>query len=234
MQDNKFKMENSKIEDSIKFGLKTIAASVPVAASFAQAWSEYESRVQFKRIRRFFDEFGRELDSIKDRVEKAENYIRRSGEVPSQIERTVDRIRKEISDRKRKIYAHLLSNLVTTSGTLTYDDKITFIDSLEALTDQDLTILSLFKPDQQLRVKDVMDSPMLKDLSENERLDKLAVSLSKLESRGLISEAIGPADQGVMAKIYDSFGWQEKFKDKYFELLPHGSTFMKLAFETGI
>ena len=79
-----------------------------------------------------------------------------------------------------------------------------------------------------------MDSPMLKDLSENERLDKLAVSLSKLESRGLISEAIGPADQGVMAKIYDSFGWQEKFKDKYFELLPHGSTFMKLAFETGI
>jgi len=232
MQDNKFKMEISKIENSIKFGLKTIAASFPVAASFAQAWSEYESRVQFDRIQRFFDEFGRELDAIKDRVEKAENYIKGSGEVPSQIERTVDKIRKEVSDRKRKIYAHLLSNLVTTSGTLTYDDKITFIDSLEALTEQDLTILSLFKPDQQLRVKDVMNSPILKDLSENERLNKLAVSLSKLESRGLISEAIGPADQGVMAKIYDSFGWQEKFRDKYFELLPHGLTFMKLAFET--
>ena len=229
MQDNKFKMENNKIENSIKIGLKTIAASFPVAASFAQAWSEYESRVQFDRIQRFFDEFGRELDAIKDRVEKAENYIKRSGEVPSQIERTVDRIRKEVSARKRKIYAHLLSNLVTTSGTLTYDDKITFIDSLEALTDQDLTILSLFKPDQQLRVKDVVNSPMLKDLSGNERLNKLALSLSKLESRGLISEAIGPADQGLMAKIYDSFGWQDKFKDKYFELLPHGLTFMKLA-----
>jgi hypothetical protein len=234
MQDDKLKMEISKIENSIKFGLKTIAASFPVAASFAQAWSEYESRVQFDRIQRFFDDFGHELDAIKDRVEKAETYIKESGEVPSQIEKTVDKIRKEVSDRKRQIYAHLLSNLVTTHGTLTYDDKINFIDSLEALTEQDLTILFLFKPDQQLRVKDAMNSPLLKDLSGNESLNKLAVSLSKLESRGLISEAIGPADQGVMAKIYDSFGWQEKFKDKYFELLPHGLTFMKLTFETGV
>ena len=234
MEDNEFKMENSKIENSIKFGLKTIAASVPVAASFAQAWSEYESKVQSERIQRFFDEFGRELNSIKDRVEKAEDYIKGSGEVPSQIERTVDKIRKEVSDRKRNIYAHLLSNLVTTSGTLTYDDKITFIDNLEALTDQDLTILSKFESDQQVLVSDFMKKPILKDIPENERMSKLAVSLSKLESRGLISEAIGHADQGVMARIYDSLGWQEKFKDKYFELLPHGLTFIKLAFETGI
>ena len=227
-------MEFSKIEDTIKFGLKTIAASFPVAASFAQAWSEYESRVQLERIQRFFEEFRLELEAIKDRVEKAENYIKKSGEVPSQIEKTVDKIRKEVSVRKRKIYAHLLSNLVTTSGTLTYDDKITFIDNLETLTDQDLTILSLFESDQQIRVSDVINKPTLKDILENERLSRLAVSLSKLESRGLISEAIGPADQGVMAKIYDSFGWQEKFKDKYFELLPHGVTFIRLVFGTGI
>lgn len=234
MRDNKFKMENSKIENSIKFGLKTIAASFPVAASFAQAWSEYESKVQFERIQRFFDDFGRELDSIKDRVEKAESYIKRSGEVPSQIERTVDRIRKEVSDRKRKIYAHLLSNLVTASETVIFDDKITFIDTLEALTDQDLTILSQFESEQQIRVSDFIKKPILKGISEDERMSKLAVSFSKLESRGLISEAIGHADQGVMARTYDSLGWQEKFKDKYFELLPHGVAFINMAFGTGI
>ena len=208
-------MEISKIEDSIKIGLKTIAASFPVAASFTQAWNEYESKVQHERIQKFFEDFKVELKMIKDRVKKAENYIKDSGEVPSQIERTVDKIRKELSDRKRKIYAHLLSNLVTTSGTLTYDDKITFIDNLETLTDQDLTILSQFESDQQVRVSDFIKKPILKDIPENERMSKLADSLSKLESRGLLSEAIGHADQGVMARTYDSLGWQEKFKDKY-------------------
>lgn len=234
MQGNKLKMEISKIEDSIKIGLKTIAASFPVAASFTQAWNEYESKVQHERIQKFFEDFKVELKMIKDRVKKAENYIKDSGEVPSQIERTVDKIRKELSDRKRKIYAHLLSNLVTTSGTLTYDDKITFIDNLETLTDQDLTILSQFESDQQVRVSDFIKKPILKDIPENERMSKLAVSLSKLESRGLISEAIGHADQGVMARTYDSLGWQEKFKDKYFELLPHGATFIQLSLGPGI
>lgn len=227
-------MEIRKIEDSIKVGLKTIAASFPVAASLAQAWNEYESKVQHERIQKFFEDFKIELEMIKDRVNKAENYIRDSGEVPSQIERTVNKIRKEFSCKKRKIYAHLLSNLVTTSGTLTYDDKITFIDNLETLTDQDLTILSQFEPDQQVRVTDFIKKPILKDIPENERMSKLAVSFSKLESRGLISEAIGHADQGVMARTYDSLGWQEKFKDKYFELLPHGIAFIDMALNTGI
>ena len=59
-----------------------------MASSIAQAWNEYESHVQFKRIEESFNHLRDHIGKIEDRIKNAEEYILRSGEVPSLIEKT--------------------------------------------------------------------------------------------------------------------------------------------------
>ena len=146
----------------------------------------------------------------------------------------MDKIRKESSGRKRSVFARLLANLVTTTETLHHDDKLTFIDALDTLTDQDLQVLKVFAHNRQVRVKEIVKKDLMNEISYDDRLAKLAVSLSKLESRGLIVQTVGPGDQSVMGMIYDELGWKEKFELKYFELFPHGVMLCKMVFGRGI
>ena len=77
----------------IKAGLRSIAASFPGAASLAQAWNEYESRIQLVRIEDLFCSLREYIGNIEDRIKGVEEYILRSGEVPPLIERTINLMR---------------------------------------------------------------------------------------------------------------------------------------------
>lgn len=224
----------SGVEGLIKSGLKSIAASVPVAASISQAWNEYESHLQSKRVEQFFQLLRPEIARVKERIKLVEDHVRQSGEVPSLIEQTIDKIRKENSERKRQTFAHLLANSVAAGPTLQQDDKLTFIDTLDTLTGQEISLLSIFQPDLRIRVNEIAKNSIFDDILYEKRLGKLAVSLKKLESRGLISETIGPGDISVMSVSYDTEGWEEKFEKKYFELLPHGQLFYQMILGEGI
>ena len=180
---------SESIEKSIKVGLKTIAASFPVAASFVQAWDEYESHAQSTRIQEFFNEFGDELVKIKEQLESVKEYIKKSGEIPSLIERTIDKIRKEHSTQKRQMFAHLLASSIAAGTTISYDDKLTFITSLDTLTEQDLYVFSKLQPNKSIEVAELVKSKLFDSITPEEALNKLIVSLSKLESRGIISES---------------------------------------------
>jgi hypothetical protein len=94
--------------------------------------------------------------------------------------------------------------------------------------------LSIFKPGERYEVEQLIDHNSLSHISCEERLGKLAASLAKLDSRGLIAESIGYKDLSVMARIFDSEGWEGKYKQKYFELLPHGTIFCEMVFGDGI
>lgn len=63
----------------IKSGLRSIAASIPVAASISQAWNEYESHLQSKRIEQFFQLLQPEIVRVKERIKLVEDHVRQSG-----------------------------------------------------------------------------------------------------------------------------------------------------------
>jgi hypothetical protein len=111
---------NEGIEGVIKAGLRSIAASFPVAASLTQAWNEYESRIQFARIEEFFHSLRQHIGSMQDRIKEVEAYILRSGEVPPLIERTIQRVKSEQSDKKRKSYMRLLAESIAVGYDLSY------------------------------------------------------------------------------------------------------------------
>lgn len=228
-------MESNKgIEGVIKAGLRSIAASFPVAASLAQAWNEYENRIQFARIEDFFDSFRQHIGSMEDRIKEVEDYILRSGEVPPLIERTIQRVKSEQSDKKRKSYVRLLSEAIAVGNGLSYEHKYAFIDIMDTLTEQDLNVLFRFRGGKTIRGTDLIDD--VNSHSSDKHASSIIMSLSKLESRGLIAET--DSQDYVGETSIGGWGteghWLNRWRSKYLVLLPYGESFLNMTMEKTI
>ncbi len=225
---------NNGIEGAIKAGLRSIAASFPVAASLAQAWNEYESRIQFARIEEFFHSLRQHIGNMEDRIKEVEDYILRSGEVPPLIERTIQRVKSEQSEKKRKSYVRLLSECIAVGNSLSYEHKYAFIDIMDTLTEQDLNVLLSFRDGRTLRGKDLIDD--VNSHSSDKHASSIIMSLSKLESRGLIAET--DSHDYIGETSIGGFGtegyWLNRWRSKYLVLLPYGETFLSMTMEKTI
>jgi|GEM_PF-6307828 len=209
----------------IKAGLRSVAASFPIASSIAQAWNEYEAHAQSKRIEEFFEKFRSELEKVEERIRDVSDYIRNSEETASLIEQTIEKIRRESSESKRLSFANLLANVLASGPAIHFDDKLTFIETLDTLREPDVCILSTFRLGKTPEVRELENSTVLSSLPASKRLGKLVASLAKLHSRGLISETI--TDPEHKAWLSGATGWQEVWREKRFELLPYGSLFLR-------
>lgn len=224
-------METNKVvEGVIKAGLRSIAASFPGAASLAQAWNEYESRIQLARIEDLFCSLREYIGNIEDRIKRVEEYILRSGEVPPLIERTIQKVRSEQSDKKRKSYVHLLAESIAVGYDLSYEYKYSFIDILDSLTEQDLNVLLRFKHGKTLRGTDLIDKA---PSDFHKHASSIIMSLSKLESRGLIAEtdSHGYSGDTAIGGAGTEGHWLNRWRSKYLALLPYGETFLKMTFD---
>ncbi len=218
------------IEATIKSGLISVAASVPGAASIAQAWNEYENHVQLKRIEESFDFLKDRLGENEDRIKKNEEYILKSGEVPSLIEKTFQKIRAELSYKKRKSFIHLLAESIAIGYGLSYESKYTFIEILDTLTEQDLNLFLKFEKVKTLRGKDLID---VVSSDNSDHASKIITSLSKLESRGLIAETdyMDYSRDTAIGGCGTEDNWLNRWRKKYLTLLPDGSTFLSMVHE---
>jgi hypothetical protein len=104
---------------------------------------------------------------------------------------------------------------------------------MDTLTEQDLNVLLRFSHGKTLRGTDLIDdvnSDPLKHASS------IIMSLSKLESRGLIAETDSQDYTGETAIA--GFGteghWLNRWRSKYLVLLPYGETFLKMTMEKTI
>jgi len=222
-------METKKsLESVIKTGLRSVAASFPVASSIAQAWNEYESHVQFKRIEESFNHFKDQIGKIEDRIIKAEDYILHSGEVPSLIEKTFQKIRSEQSEQKRKSFIQLLAESIAIGYDLSYETKFTFIDILDTITEEDINLLLQFKNVKTLRGVDLID---IVRSNQRDYASKVIMSLSKLEARGLIAETdnMGYSGDHSIGGSGTGNNWLNRWRSKYLTLLPYGHTFLNMV-----
>lgn len=225
-------MENSKgIEGVIKTSLRSIAASFPLAASLAQAWNEYENSIQLARIEEFFWLFKQSIEGMEERIRKVEDYILCSGEFPPLLEKTIQRVKGEQSDRKRKCHVRLLAESIAVGNSVSYDHKYSFIETLDTLAEEDLNVLMRFRNGGTLRGTDLID--MENQPTSEKQASSIIMSLSKLQARGLISETDSQGYSGETA--IGGWGteghWINRWRSMYLALLPYGQTFIDMTME---
>ncbi len=214
-------------KEIVERGLRTVAAGVPVVGGLlAQAWSEYEGHVQSERLDEFFGEFAKRCKQLEERILKVEEHTKTLSEFPALIERVIYQVERETSERKRRMYAEALAKSMAAGGEISFDEKLTSIDTLDLLTDIDIKVLGYFVPGYRIQVSQMLPS----DAPWNQLagpLGKLVVSISKLESRGLLSQT--SSANIVFGWEGDADHWINRWRRKTFEITPFGRTFVELV-----
>ena len=82
------------------------------------------------------------------------------------------------------MYAEALAKSMAAGGEISFDEKLTSIDTLDVLTDIDIKVLGYFVPGYRIQVSQMLSSGAPWNQLAGP-LGKLLVSISKLESRGL-------------------------------------------------
>ena len=203
----------------IKAGLRSIAASIPVAGSLAQAWSEYESHTKAKRLDEFMEVLRAGITYMQDELQGVNESIR--DDFPPLIERTAQMVVRETSARKRKLHAQLLLKNIAAGSSRSLDDKLDMLDTLDALTDSDLDLLIKVSPKSLFRVGDMVADESTPGNSETHvaALDRLVRSVTKLESRALVTES-KMRDYSVFSP--QETPWVTSWRMKEYEVLPFG------------
>ena len=172
----------------VKRGIRSVAASVPVAASLSQAWSEFES-VNFQaRVEEFFVNFRAELEAIEAKVDDIRSKVEGArDEFPSLMETAVECVRREPTLDKRLLLVRCMVRLLILEPDVELSEKAALIRELDTLTDTDLKVLAIFSDNRGHQLDKVNWTHAGIKLVGKEQEYLLYGSLSKLEARGLIA-----------------------------------------------
>ena len=194
-----------------KYGaaLRTVMSAIPVLSPLATAWSEFESSKNEKRLQLFIDclnaitsVHSKEIDAIKNDTSKIEERV-------ALLEVTLDKVVKEWQPTKVKLHAQLFV------GNMISDDpiqlKMSILERFSELSIDDLNILAKLTTDSSIQVSEL-----------NGSLNDLIPSLSKLESRGLITQT-GPGARSIFTTASSSDNWQRQWQNKFYTSTPLGT-----------
>lgn len=205
--------------------LRTAGASNPITGVLAQGWSEFsaarfEARVHawIKGAEQEMSRLGVRLDAVTDAQAEL-------------MERIVEKVHRQSTPTKVLAYSRLFARSVETART-DAQAAIDAIEALDSLTIQDLDVLRQLKSKRPIRVEDLVRTYDNDPHVDRERkLGSIVQSLSKLESRGLVGETTSEEGTGVMSYWGAADHWANRWKAKYFEVLPFGRRFLELVEE---
>jgi hypothetical protein len=209
--------DERRTEDLIKAGLRTLAASVPGAASLVQMWNEYETIRQSERVGLFFEQFRSELERAGGRIEALQARQDQSYEqLPEIIEMAILYARRTASHAKARALARAAVQAITSDDAEKIDDCYAELEALDTLTERDIGVLRYFAapeprrftdvveawPDDALRRSDTPHRWAMRLIAAGRPTDplKLWASVCKLTSRGLLEDCtpVPPVDYGVL------------------------------------
>ena len=200
-------MNDEKQNNDSGMLLRAAMSAIPVLAPLAAWWSEFNSTNNTKRLQVLIDTLNalvschsRELDTIKTDTSKYEERI-------AILEATLDKVVKEWQQEKIKKYAQLLiQNLISNDS---IHLKMSILECFSELTIEDLNIL-----------EPLLESPSVQVKEFHMSLDELIPILSKLESRGLITQT-GHGNRGIWT-MASSDNWQEQWLNRFYTATPFG------------
>jgi len=219
-----------RLPAAVKGLLRSVAASFPWFASLGQAWNEYEQYRVGQRIDELGENLRASLQDLHARLDVHEDRIAKAADqFPSLLEITIEKVRREFSDEKRRLYAHLLARLVVEGDTRTYDEKLNLIEGLDALNELDVKVLQLFKSTPEIAVRDLNLEPLGLSGDRNDQLQQLACSLSKLEARGLILTTF--THTGVVMIPQGLEKWVARWAETKYRIMPLGQKVVRALFD---
>lgn len=210
-------------------GLRSIAASVPGLASLGQAWNEYETHRTVTRINELLVNLQHEFGDLRGTIEARGDSLELPAGFPELLEITVEKVRKEFEESKRKTYARLLARMTISADEHSYDEMVALIESLDAMAEMDLRVLALFKSQSEAAIKDLDLKGLNLPGDISDQVWHLTCNLSRLESRGLIAAV---SDRGNMV-LYSPQGMDKdaaKQQQVKYRLLPLGASLIKTLF----
>lgn len=213
----------SKTAAIIKGGLRSIAASFPGAASFGQAWNEYETHRTGERIQELMDNLRLELADLREKNTLNEEAINQTAEeIPSLIEIAVEKVRREFREEKRRMYATLLSRLANAGNAIAYDEKAAILHEFDALSEADIRVLNAFPETRGVHPSQLPLRQFHLPGNQIEQLGGLITILAKLESRGLVGETSTGSGFDMWSTVGDPTSWENRWERRVLGLLPEG------------
>ena len=222
---------NNEIEKFIGIALRSISASVPIAASWAQVWNEYNSTQQNRKLELFFQELE---DLAKNQSIEIRNAMTATfnDEFPHLIEKTAEHVKKSLDEKKIHDNAVILVNALKAGSSMTVDRKLYAIETLNILTSDDIEVLRKIPEQSPIKVESILGIENSRHANIEAALGDLVVSLAKLESRGLIAESSSLSYMSVSTSIGDPGHWRNRTLSKHYVLLPFGMSFLGLISES--
>ncbi len=170
----------------VRGGLRSIAASIPGAATLGQAWNEYEAHRTTERIQELLDNLREELEVLVRTVSGHGDALEQCQDFPELLEITIDKVRKEFGESKRAAYARVLARFLVRGNAHTHEDKVALLESMDSLSETDLQVFLLFQGKEEAQISDLAWRELALEDNPTDQLWELSCHLAKLESRGLI------------------------------------------------
>jgi hypothetical protein len=196
------------------------ASEVPGLGALVEVWNAHDAVELQRRVDRFWRAFvyeAKHTDAKFAAMKKDIDDVQRAFALTS---RAVEHARREAVEAKQEVYAVAAVNAIAVGALISFEEKLTTIDTLDILSMEDIDFLRSiaggpFKVEQ------------LPGTRSEERLGVLVMRLSKLESRGLIGLTKKPT-VASQAWSGDIEHWANRWRQKYFEILPFGKKFLTL------
>jgi hypothetical protein len=220
---------NDNTKAIITGSVRSLMQLVPIAGGpLAQAWSEYESHSQNKRIEEFFDRLTTQLRALESSHKNLESLIRSMPDVAELLEKSVAAAQRESSADKRQYYSSIYRNFLAAPHATTPDERIDIINHVEQLTETDIELLLKFfntkhgimRGDMITDTINVGCSTIGQQDPDGDWLQKygnIVHSIAKLESRGLLYTAFF---NGYFAPMGDGRSSFNNFRKKAWQITP--------------
>jgi len=217
------KDDNTKTKEIICSTARSIGASFPLAASIVHAWSEQESKKRWDNCQEFFEEIFSEMAELKEEFKKIHDS--NPDETQHLLSLTLEKVMREHREEKRKKFAEFFVKTTCRGEKITFDEKRFFLEILDELNEFDLSLLILIKNNGKLKLGNLRFQQVL--TKREEELSRYIVSISKLQSKGLIGETSfsGVIDYNVSGGNPND--WQNRCLKPWFEVLPMGKKFLE-------
>jgi len=211
--------DNTKIKEIICSTARSVGASFPGIASIAQGWNEWESSKRWKYFKQFVEETSLKFKKLDEKLDRKIDLD--SEETRHLFSLTLDKVMREHREEKRKKFAEFFVKTTCMGEKITFDEKRFFLEVLDELNEFDLNLLKLIKENGKLKVQSLVNTEL--------ELGTHIVSISKLQSKGLIAETSpSSADSPYnLRKPLDKKNYQNRWIKKWFEVLPPGKKFLE-------
>jgi hypothetical protein len=219
----------------IKGGLRTLCELAPcVGGAISNAWSEYETHRQNQRIEEFFQRFAERMKAIETEHGDLKERVAQLSDAPELLDRIADLVKREPVDQKRQRYVVALGAFVFSPAGTSHDERLSIIEAIESLTEQDLRFLEMFQQSEKLRGDMISGTTNAgwstggNDQALSQRyevqLGPAIHSLAKLEGRGLLT----PDELNAwFSSTGDSSAWYNQFRQKTWRITPMGKKMLQ-------